>query len=67
MPNFGSTNGPTILETGRFPEGTVTKLKSWGHEVKEQDLTSGIQAIRRTETELLGGADPRREGIVMGQ
>ncbi len=67
LPNFGSTNGPTILETGRFPEGTVTKLKSWGHEVKEQDLTSGIQAIRRTETELLGGADPRREGIVMGQ
>jgi gamma-glutamyltranspeptidase/glutathione hydrolase len=34
--------------------------------VREQALTSGLQAIERTPSGLFGGADPRREGVVMG-
>ena len=29
-------------------------------------MTSGLQAIQRTRAGFFGGADPRREGIVMG-
>ncbi len=66
LPNFGSLNGPTILEEKRFPSGTIDALKAMGHEVREQPLTSGLQAIQRTASGLFGGADPRREGVVMG-
>jgi gamma-glutamyltranspeptidase/glutathione hydrolase len=66
LPNFGSLNGPTILEEKRFPAGTIDALKAMGHEVREQNLTSGLQAIQRTAGGLFGGADPRREGVVMG-
>jgi gamma-glutamyltranspeptidase/glutathione hydrolase len=66
LPNFGSLNGPTVLEEKRFPAGTIDALKAMGHEVREQNLTSGLQAIQRTPSGLFGGADPRREGVVMG-
>jgi gamma-glutamyltranspeptidase/glutathione hydrolase len=67
LPNFGSTNGPTLLEGNRFPSATINALKARGHLVREMDMTSGLQAIRRVPGAYLGGADPRREGIVMGQ
>jgi gamma-glutamyltranspeptidase/glutathione hydrolase len=66
LPNFGSLNGPTLLERGRFPAATIDALKAKGHVVQEVDLTSGLQALRRTERGWVGGADPRREGIVLG-
>jgi gamma-glutamyltranspeptidase/glutathione hydrolase len=66
LPNFGSTNGPTLLEQRRFPAATVQALQARGHEVREMDMTSGLQAIQRTPTGWFGGADPRREGIVLG-
>ncbi|HET8748325.1 MAG TPA: gamma-glutamyltransferase [Ramlibacter sp.] len=66
LPNFGSTNGPTLLEQGRFPPAVVHALQARGHEVRELDMTSGLQAIQRTPTGWFGGADPRREGVVMG-
>lgn len=67
LPNFGSFNGPTVLEAGRFPAATVEALKARGHEVNEMEMTSGLQAIQRTDTGWFGGADPRREGVVMGE
>lgn len=66
LPNFASLNGPTLLEENRFMPATVEALKARGHEVREQDMTSGLQGIQRTPTGFFGGADPRREGIVMG-
>ena len=66
LPNFGSLNGPTLLEAKGFPAATVDALKARGHEVREMDMTSGLQAIERTPTGWFGGADPRREGVVLG-
>lgn len=70
LPNFASLNGPTVLEEKRFPAATIDALKARGHEVREANLTSGLQAISRGTNQArpvwLGGADPRREGIVMG-
>ena len=66
LPNFGSLNGPSLLEAERFPAATVEALRARGAEVRERALTSGVQAIQRTASGYFGGADPRREGVVMG-
>ncbi len=70
LPNFGSLNGPTLLEDKRFPASTLEALRARGAEVREQPLTSGLQAISRGQVNgepvWLGGADPRREGVVLG-
>lgn len=66
LPNFASLNGPTLLEEKRFPPATIEALKARGHEVLEINMTSGLQAIQRTVSGYFGGADPRREGVVIG-
>ncbi len=66
LPNFGTLGGPTFLEAQRFDRSTMDTLKALGHEVREMDMTSGLQAIERTPKGWFGGADPRREGIVKG-
>ncbi|MDB5932000.1 MAG: gamma-glutamyltransferase 1, Threonine peptidase family [Polaromonas sp.] len=70
LPNFASLNGPTLLEEKRFAPATVEALRARGAEVREQAMTSGLQAITRGQAHgmplWLGGADPRREGLVMG-
>jgi gamma-glutamyltranspeptidase/glutathione hydrolase len=66
-PNFGSLGGPVVLEKGRFPGATQEVLRALGHEVREAELTSGLQAIRRVPAGgWQGGADPRREGVAVG-
>ena len=70
LPNFGTTGGPLLLEKARFPAPTVQALQARGHTVQEVEMTSGLQAImrgtQRGQRVWLGGADPRREGIVAG-
>jgi gamma-glutamyltranspeptidase / glutathione hydrolase len=66
LPNFASLNGPTILEEKRFPPAVVDALRTRGAEVREQNMTSGLQAIQKTPAGYFGGADPRREGVVRG-
>lgn len=67
LPNFANFNGPSVLELESFPDHIIENLESMGHEVSIRALTSGIQAIQVTEQGLYGGADPRREGNVMGE
>jgi gamma-glutamyltranspeptidase / glutathione hydrolase len=70
LPNFGTLGGPLILEANRFPATTVQALQALGHKVLASDLPSGLQAIQRGQADgqptWLGGADPRREGVVAG-
>lgn len=71
LPNFGSRNGATELESGLFSPALKQALKDKGHALSEIDMTSGIQAIVRTrdaqgKVTLSGGADPRREGEAVG-
>jgi gamma-glutamyltranspeptidase/glutathione hydrolase len=66
LPNFGSFNGPTVLEAGRFPASVLEALRARGHEPVEMALPSGLQGIQRTPSGWFGGADPRREGVVRG-
>jgi gamma-glutamyltranspeptidase/glutathione hydrolase len=70
LPNFGSRNGPTELEAGRFAAAVVDELKARGHGIREYDQNSGLQGIQRRVVDgkplWFGGADPRREGVVLG-
>lgn len=66
LPHAITLGGPVFLEEGRFPTDTLEALNARGHDASERELVSGLQAIQRTETGFFGGADPRREGVVMG-
>ncbi|MYM95878.1 gamma-glutamyltransferase [Duganella vulcania] len=70
LPNIGSRNGPTELEAGRVAPAVVEQLKARGHQVREFELNSGLQGIQRRtaggKEQWFGGADPRREGVVLG-
>jgi len=71
LPNFGSVGGPLVVEGGRLAPATLAALRERGHEVREQALTSGLQAVVRQNTsvrsEWISGADLRREGVVLGE
>jgi gamma-glutamyltranspeptidase / glutathione hydrolase len=67
LPNFGSRNGPTELEKNTSIVALEPKLKTLGAPVRVMDHASGLHAIQRTKNGWVGGADPRREGIVRGE
>jgi gamma-glutamyltranspeptidase/glutathione hydrolase len=66
LPNFTTANNTLLLEKDRFPASTLNALTARGHTLQTIDLTSGLQAIERTPQGFFGAADPRREGVVMG-
>jgi len=70
MANFGSRNGPTEVERGLVTPQLVEALKQQGHQVAEIEMTSGTQAVMRKTVDgkqvWAGGADPRREGVALG-
>jgi len=66
-PNFGSRNGPTLLERGTAVENLRNDLLKKNHPVEIVPLTSGVHAIERVPGGWRGGADPRREGIAAGR
>ena len=65
--NFANRNGATDLEAATGMTELQAGLEARGHEVNVRDLNSGLHAILLTDDMLVGGADPRREGIVMGE
>jgi len=66
-PHAGSRNGPTDLERGTPLEQLAPELRRMGHVVRIRGETSGLHGIVRTEDGWAGGADPRREGVAMGE
>jgi gamma-glutamyltranspeptidase/glutathione hydrolase len=80
MVDFGAANSATTSVGGEHPnvdtangganDPLVTGLRALGHTVSTGAQSSGISTIIRRTTNgtpvLTGGADPRREGIVLG-
>jgi gamma-glutamyltranspeptidase/glutathione hydrolase len=66
LPNFGSRNGPTLLERGTVYEALRADLEERNHVVESVPLPSGLHAIERIAGGWGGGADPRREGAARG-
>jgi len=66
MPHLVNRFGTYDVEEGTEAEALTEGLAALGYEVNTRSLTSGLHAISIGET-LLGGADPRREGIAIGE
>jgi gamma-glutamyltranspeptidase/glutathione hydrolase len=74
--DFGAANTPKTNVGGEHPvidtsdngdrDPLVQGLRQLGHEVDLADQSSGLSAIVRDNPGWVGGADPRREGLVMG-
>jgi gamma-glutamyltranspeptidase/glutathione hydrolase len=65
-PRMGSRNGPTELEQGTKLERLAPALERMGHSVRIRPEASGLHGIVRTAAGWAGGADPRREGVALG-
>jgi gamma-glutamyltranspeptidase/glutathione hydrolase len=80
MIDFGAANSPTTNVGGEHPnvlaansgaaDPLVTGLRAMGHTVSVNAQSSGISTIIRVQAgggpALQGGADPRREGVALG-
>ncbi len=64
--NFGATEQAVLLEPGAAWDPLAASLDAMGHDVRRVPLTSGEHIIAVTPEGLEGGADPRREGVALG-
>lgn len=67
LPKITNRNDYTALEKGTPIAELEEPLKALGHNVKVVDLNSGLHGIQFKSGKLIGGADPRREGIAVGR
>lgn len=66
LPNFGDRGRGFELEKGRGAAVATLRLQALGHSVHSDVMTSGLHIIVRRDGALQGGADPRREGVALG-
>ncbi len=66
LPHLVNRFGTYDVEAGTSAEALSEALAGAGYEVNARDLTSGLHAIEISDG-LHGGADPRREGIALGE
>lgn len=66
LPHAVNRFGTYDLEAGTAAEDSSEGLEAVGYKVNVRALTSGLHLIAIGET-LSGGADPRREGIALGE
>ncbi|MCX8953330.1 gamma-glutamyltransferase [Ruegeria sp. NA] len=66
LPHLVNRFGTYDVEAATSAEGFTDALAQLGFEVNARDLTSGLHAIEIGDG-LSGGADPRREGIALGE
>ncbi|MAL78863.1 MAG: gamma-glutamyltransferase [Sneathiella sp.] len=65
MPHFINRNGALELEKDTPVADLQSALEEMGYKVNVRPLNSGLHAIRITPDGVTGGADPRREGVVL--
>ncbi|MFI0849472.1 gamma-glutamyltransferase [Mesorhizobium sp. IMUNJ 23232] len=66
LPHLVNRFGPYDLEKGTKAEDLADDLTALGFKVAVKDLNSGLHGIAWTPAGLSGGADPRREGVAVG-
>ena len=66
QPHLVNRFGAYDLEEGTSAADLEGPLQEMGFETEMRDLNSGLHAIALGEGGLSGGADPRREGIALG-
>ncbi|MFQ3206148.1 MAG: gamma-glutamyltranspeptidase/glutathione hydrolase [Glaciecola sp.] len=66
-PRMTNRNDYTALEKGTALPKLQVELEMKGHDVRVLDLNSGLHGIQLIDGKLIGGADPRREGVAVGR
>ncbi|WP_163269609.1 gamma-glutamyltransferase [Chelativorans alearense] len=66
LPHLTNRFGTYAVEAGTPAEAFADELEAFGFEVDITDLTSGLHGVAFTPEGLEGGADPRREGVAVG-
>jgi len=66
LPHFVNRFGPYELEAGTKAADMAKDLQALGYETKADDQNSGLHGIAITPAGIEGGADPRREGVALG-
>jgi gamma-glutamyltranspeptidase / glutathione hydrolase len=66
LPHIFNMNGPTVVEKGTALEALVPQLEAMGHTVRVVPIYSGLHIIEKTKDGYIGGADPRRDGVALG-
>ncbi|WP_088329051.1 gamma-glutamyltransferase [Lacimicrobium sp. SS2-24] len=66
LPKITNRNDYTALEKGTPLASMADDFEARGHEVRVIDLNSGLHGILVKDGKLIGGADPRREGVALG-
>ncbi|MFT4731474.1 MAG: gamma-glutamyltranspeptidase/glutathione hydrolase [Gammaproteobacteria bacterium] len=66
-PRTTNRNDYTALEKGTILPKLQVELEMQGHDVRVLDLNSGLHGIQLIDGKLIGGADPRREGVAVGR
>ena len=64
-PHLVNRFGTYDIEANTSAESLAPKLEALGYQTKIRDLNSGLHGIVITSKGLEGGADPRREGVVL--
>jgi len=64
--NFGSRGGPVEIEFAGSAAWHALRLRARGHRIAPDLMTSGLHIIVRRNGHLEGSADPRREGVALG-
>lgn len=68
QPHVTNLNNYTALEEGTEMADLARALKAMGHDVRVTGLNSGLHGITvLPDGQLIGGADPRREGVALGE
>ncbi|MFO7705234.1 MAG: gamma-glutamyltransferase, partial [Halopseudomonas sp.] len=67
LPNHVDRGRGVELEAGSVLEQQVSALRALGHEVTLLPMTSGLHGIERINGQWRGGADPRLDGVALGE
>jgi gamma-glutamyltranspeptidase/glutathione hydrolase len=67
MPHEINMNGPTLLEASPNSDALAAQLTAMGHTVQVPRIEgSGLHGIQKVKGGYVGAADPRRDGIALG-